>query len=222
MGYSLLWAAVKSGKPEAIHSLLGLRATDVWEEIPESKTVGASLPTGWYLVSFNRKELGDHILTKLSSLGEVAYCFVEDHVMFTRASGWKDGKFLWSVTPDCEKGKNHLEIKGDAPASWKGVHAKLVSKQDAEEEDVGHIYEAPAELANDLTGFRHDQDNPRNEGQAIPGIGEKDSFHSLSRREKLTAQDPSLEPFLCHSSLRTLRSSLCALGGKSFSSMPRP
>ncbi|HXC47763.1 MAG TPA: hypothetical protein VNU20_05695 [Candidatus Sulfotelmatobacter sp.] len=163
MGYSLSWAAIKNGRPEAIHSALGLRATGVWEEIPESKIVGASLPTGWYLVSFKRKELGDHILTKLSSMGEIVYCFVEDHVMFSRASGWKDGKFLWSVTHDCEKGRYHLEIMGHAPLSLKTIHAKLVSAQDAEggeEADVDHIYDAPAELAKDLTGFRHDQDMP--------------------------------------------------------------
>ena len=96
-------------------------------------------------------------------MAEVVYCFVEDHVMFGRASGWKDGKFLWSVTHDCEKGKYHLEIKGDAPLSLKGIHAKLVSKQDAaggEQADVDHIYDAPAELAKDLAGFRHDQDTP--------------------------------------------------------------
>ena len=96
-------------------------------------------------------------------MAEVVYCFVEDRVMFGRASGWKDGKFLWSVTHDCEKGKYHLEIKGDAPLSLKGIHAKLVSKQDAaggEQADVDHIYDAPAELAKDLTGFRHDQDKP--------------------------------------------------------------
>ncbi len=117
MGYSLSWAAIKNGKPEAIHSLLGLRPTEVWVRIHESKTVGANLPTGWYLVSFKRKELGADILTKLSSMAEVVYCFVEDHVMFSRASGWKDGKFLWSVTHDREKGIYHLEIKGDAPLS---------------------------------------------------------------------------------------------------------
>ena len=72
MGYSLSWAAIKNGKPEAIHSLLGLRPTEVWVRIHESKAVGAILPTGWYLVSFKRKELGADVLTKLSSMAEVS------------------------------------------------------------------------------------------------------------------------------------------------------
>ncbi|SRR6266481_2741589 len=182
MGYSLSWAAVKNGKPEAIHALLGLRATDVWENRPKSKTVGTNLPTGWYVVLFKRKEVGDRTLTELSSIAEVVYCFVEDHVMFSRASGWKDGEFLWSVTHDCEKGGYHLEIKGDAPLSLKSIHAKLISKQDAsggEKADVDYIYDTPAELAKDLTGFRHDQDTPGMSKKPFQVLEKKTFFSRL-------------------------------------------
>ena len=81
--------------------------------------------------------------------------------MFSQASGWKDGTFLWSVTHDCEKGRYHLEIKGDTPPSLKGIHATLGAAQDAaggKEADVDFVYDIPAELAKNLTGFRHDQD----------------------------------------------------------------
>jgi len=173
MGYSLSWVAVKGAKPETVNSLLGLRATDVWAEIPESSTVGASLPTGWYLISFRRKELGEHTLRRLSGMGEVVYCFVEDHVMFSQASGWKNGEFLWSVTHDCEKGIYHLDVKGAAPASLDKIHKKLISEQDAEDQaDADYIYDTPAELAKSLTGFRHDQD--------MPGMKEK-PFQVLKR-----------------------------------------
>jgi hypothetical protein len=150
MGYSLCWAAVKNGKPEAIHPLLGIRASDVSEEIAKSKIVGAVLLTDWYLVLLPKKELNDRILTKLCRLGEVVCCFVEDHVMFNKASGSKNGEFLRSVTHDCGKGLCHLEINGDAARSPKMIQAKLVD----------HIYEVPAELTKDLTGLRHDQDMP--------------------------------------------------------------
>ena len=159
MGWSLSWAAVKDGKAEAIHSLLSLRATNVWE----SGIAGSALPTGWYLVWFDRKELGDRILKKLSRLGEVFYCFVEDHLMFSGASGWKDGNRLFCVTHHCEKGMYHLDIVGDAPPSLKDIHAKLLIQQRAdggEKAEVDHIYDAPAELAKDLTRFRHDLDRP--------------------------------------------------------------
>lgn len=161
MGYSLSWAAVKTGNAEAVHSLLGLSTTDVWEEVAESKIVGASLPSGWYLVLFRRTELDDAVLRKLSMLGEVVSCFVEDHVMFSRASNWKDGECLWSVTHDCEKGRYHLEVKGIPPASLGEIKTRLVAEQDkegGEQADVDVIYDVPAELAKVITGFRHDQD----------------------------------------------------------------
>lgn len=179
MGWSLSWAAVKDGKAEAIHSLLSLRPTDVWEKIPESGTSGATLPTGWYLVWFDRRELDDRVLRKLSSLGEVVHCFVEDHVMFSRASGWKHGKFLRSVAHNCEKGRYHLEIQGGAPASLQSIHARLTSEQDAaggEEADVDYIYDGPAELAKDLTGFRHDQDMPGMKDKPFEVLEKKSLF----------------------------------------------
>jgi hypothetical protein len=161
MGYSLSWAAIKNAAPEAVHSLLRLSATHAWEEIPESEIVGASLPTGWYLVLFNQKEMDDNDLEKLSSLGDVVYCLVEDHVMFSRASGWKRGKLQWSVTHDCEEGRYHLEVEGTAPSSLQSIRAEVIAKQDVaggENANVDHVYDAPAQLAKSLTGFRHDED----------------------------------------------------------------
>jgi len=161
MGYSLSWAAVRGGRSEAILASLGLVATNIWEEIPESNIVGATLPSGWYLVLFNRKELEDGTLERLSNVGEVVYCFVEDHVMYSRASVWSNGKCLWSVTHDCEEGRYHLEINGTAPGILQEIKSRLVAQQDkagGEEADVDYIYDSPAELAKAITGFRHDQD----------------------------------------------------------------
>lgn len=161
MGYSLSWAAVRGGNAEAIHSILGVRSTNTWEEITESDVVGTTLSTGWYTVLFNIKEIDKAILERLSDLGEVVHCFVEDHVMFSCASGWRNGKFVWSVIHNCEKGRYHLEVAGTAPPAFEGIQRRLVAEQDAvggEKADVDWIYDAPAELAKELTGFRHDQD----------------------------------------------------------------
>jgi hypothetical protein len=53
----------------------------------------------------------------------------------------------------------HLEIKGVAPASLDGLRRKQVSQQDTEggeSADIDFIYDVPADLAKDQTGFRHD------------------------------------------------------------------
>src|SRR5271155_3038419 len=161
MGYSLSWAALKSGNLQTACAALVLRSTGKREEIAESKIVGVQLPTGWYVVVFNQSETEDRELARLSRTGEVASCFVEDHVMVSWASGWRERKKVWSVVHDCEKGRFHLDIKGEAPAELKGISERLITEQQAaggEKADVDHVYDAPAELAKVLTGYRHDQE----------------------------------------------------------------
>jgi hypothetical protein len=170
MGYSLSLVAIKNCNAEAVYSVLDLRPTGEWEEIPESKIVGAELPTGWHLILSNRKEMGDGVLKRLSGLGGVVYCFVEDHAMYCRASGWRKGETTWPVTHDSAKGRYHLEIKGAAPASLDGLRRKQVSRQDTEggkSADIDFIYDVPADLAKDQTGFRHDQEIPGMSGDAF-------------------------------------------------------
>jgi hypothetical protein len=115
------------------------------------------------VIQFDRSETEDRELARLSRSGEVVCCFVEDHVMVSWASGWRDGKKAWSVAHDCEKGLLHLDIKGEAPAELKGIAERLIAEQQAaggEKADVDHVYDVPAELAKVLTGYRHDQDMP--------------------------------------------------------------
>jgi hypothetical protein len=167
MGYSLSWAALKGGNLQKACEALGLRTSGKCEGILESKTVGVALPTGWYVVVFNRRELKDRVLAQLSRSGEVVCCFVEDHVMVSWASGWRAGSKVWSVVHDCEKGRFHLDIKGEVPSELTGIAEELITKQNAaggEETDVDFVYDVPGGGAKKLTGFRHDQD--------IPGVSE--------------------------------------------------
>jgi hypothetical protein len=127
-------------------------------------------------ILFNRTEIKDQTLEKLSRAGEVVSCFVEDHVMFSSASAWKNGRQLWRVAHDGgQDGVLHLETSGDLPAEFASIQKNLFAKQGketAESDDlkVHHVYEFPAEVAKELTGFRNDQD--------IPGIF-RDIFAAL-------------------------------------------
>ena len=47
MGFSMSWAAVRGGTPQAVHDALALRGTGTREEIAESDITGAMLPGGW-------------------------------------------------------------------------------------------------------------------------------------------------------------------------------
>jgi hypothetical protein len=164
MGYALSWAAVKGGSEGSVHKVMGLRAAGQSDEIGEADMVGVELDTGWYLVMFNKQTIDERTLGRLSLLGEVVHCFVEDHVMFSSASDWVAGSPRWSVTHDCEKGRFHLQVDGQAPPILASIQGRLTAEQNAaggEESDTDYMYDIPAELARELTGFRHDHDVAR-------------------------------------------------------------
>jgi hypothetical protein len=99
MGYSLSWLAVKGKPPQAVRDQLGFRLTGEREEIPEADLSGVQMPTGWYLIVSNRSEqvASEAAMRSLSSGSELVTCFVEEHVMASSATGWKDGRKIWSV-----------------------------------------------------------------------------------------------------------------------------
>jgi hypothetical protein len=171
MGWSLSWAAVKGGDVQTVCSLLGLRQTGQRERITKSKIAGTALPVGWYVVVFNRTEIKDSILEKLSQAGEVIGCFVEDHVMFSSAAGWKDGKQVWRAFHKGEEGDVlHLETSGQLPPEFEDIRKKVFAEQEQENaghKEVDYVFELPAELAKKLTGFRHDQGTS---GNAYEGL----------------------------------------------------
>jgi hypothetical protein len=173
MGYALSWAAIK-GDAERVHSVLGLRSTGKREEVPKSDIVGAELRGGWYLELYRACDAANRARKSSSRLGEVVYCSVEEHVMVSAASAWKDGKCLWSVVHNGQEGINDLQVEGPLPASLVSIRDRQRAKQNAEEkvaigtEDfaVDHMFDVPVDLALELTGFRHDRDVPGVEGNA--------------------------------------------------------
>jgi hypothetical protein len=189
MGFALHWAALKDGDLESICSVFKLRPTGRREKIPESDIVGVELPSGWCLVLFNRQTIKDELLQEFSSSGEVISCFLEDHVMFSAASGWRNQGPIWSVTHDCEKGRFHLETQGVVPAALESIQNNLISQQKqtgGEKADVDYIYDIPAKLAKDLTGFRHDED--------IPGMA-GEIFHVFESAKNADDKPSSWNPF---------------------------
>jgi hypothetical protein len=162
MGFSQSWLAVKGKPPVAVLDALGLRGTDRREELAESPIVGAELPGGWYLVVTNRsghRLMCEPILERLSAGCEVVTGDVEEHVMVSIATGWKEGRKVWSVVHDAQRGKEHLETEGELPAMFGGIRDELRSKQQAAgggDADVDYIFDVPVMLAKTLTGYQHD------------------------------------------------------------------
>jgi hypothetical protein len=162
MGWSLSWAALKGGDVQTVCSLLALCPTGTREGIAESKVGGTALPAGWYVVVFHRTEIKDRTLEKLSQSGEVIGCFIEEHVMFSSAALWKNGKQIWRVAHNGgDEGVEHLQTSGQLPAEFESIRKEQYAKQQEEtaaddELGVDHVFDIPLHLAKHLTGFGHD------------------------------------------------------------------
>jgi hypothetical protein len=156
MGVCLTWFAVKGKPPESVRSELGTKNTGQSVSFPNSRSriVAAMLPNDWYLVQrFNYECRDESLLKQLSTGCEVICLFVEEHVMFSRASGWKDGKQIWSIIHNSELGENHLETTGEKPSELIPIQEKVQSKRDAGDGDYFNI---PCAVAADLTGYCYD------------------------------------------------------------------
>ena len=162
MGYAQSWLAVKGKPPEAVLETLGLRGTGAREAIAGSPVVGAELPGGWYLVvadGSGHRLMRDPIVQRLSAGCEVITADVEEHVMVSVATGWKDGQRVWSVTHDAQRDMEHLQAEGELPAVFTSIRDRLRAEQQeagGRRADVDHIFDVPVELAQTLTGYRHD------------------------------------------------------------------
>ena len=135
MGYSLSWLAIKGKSPAVVREALGLRPTGQRESIPESALSAAELPGGWYLIVSDHTPhvAPDTTLQTLSASCELVTCFVEEHVMCSAAAGWKDGRKLWSVTHDAQRGHDHLATEGDLPPDYAAIRERLLAQQQTED-----------------------------------------------------------------------------------------
>jgi hypothetical protein len=92
----------------------------------------------------------------VSRVGETIYCSVEEHVMMTDASLWRNGKQVWRVTHDAEQGADHLSSEGELPPSFAPTRDKCFEEQ--KKGDADYIFEIPVVLAREFGGYRYDAD----------------------------------------------------------------
>ena len=163
MGFSISWLAIRNKPAEVILSELGLRRTGKREVVPEMPVCGADLPGGWFLIWANACDYVDRLpLQRLSSGAEIMTCIVEEHVMFSSASAWNDGRQIWSVSHNAQQGIGHLQVEGEPPPAFADIRERLMAEQrraEAEARDVDYIFDIPVEMARAMTGFRYDEDN---------------------------------------------------------------
>jgi hypothetical protein len=163
MGFSLSWIAIRGRPTSEIFRELALWPTGERAIEGEAPFVGAQSASGWYLIVANEAEhpmLRPEILEPLSVGCEVMTCTVEEHVMFSRASGWKNGKSLWAVTHRGEVGPAGIEEEGTLPSEYAAIRDRLVQEQQAEggaNADVDYLFDIPVALVQAFVGYKHDE-----------------------------------------------------------------
>jgi hypothetical protein len=164
MGFAISWLAVSGKDPQQVLHELQLSRTGETEEFPDSPVTGAHLPDGWFLVFANRFEsplVADGSLKQLSTGCTVISCQVEEHVMFSSAACYSNGKCNWHVAHDAQKNIYHLSASGDLPSQFNDIYASLKQQQDnsgGDKSGVDYIHDVPVSLAKAVTTFRHDYD----------------------------------------------------------------
>lgn len=160
MGFRVLLLAVSGKTPEAIHRDYGVRATEKYEEIPESPVTGAMLPTSAYLLYVNDEITpDDEVLAQLSRHASLLACYANETVMQSALTLWADGRKQWSVWHDAQHAADHLETSGNVPEELLPIRDRLLADQ-AEDGEVDHLFDIPIELFVALGGHRYDQDIP--------------------------------------------------------------
>ena len=164
MGYSTSWIAITLPQNEA-RSRFNVRPTGQRSEFAEFTLSDAVLPNGWYLIVANRCDwAAGQDLHQLSLGGELVTAFVEEHVMVSGASSWRDGKTIWEVEHNSEIAADHLAESGSLPDGYRDVADELLKRQEIAD-DCDYIFDIPVMAARMLTGYRHDEDGPWTEGE---------------------------------------------------------
>ena len=164
MGYSISWLACKGPAREDILSRLGLAATGAQAGFADEEFTGQTLPGGWYLLvtrGCDHPVIAPSSLATLSTDGEVVACSIEEHVMFSGAARWRDGKKIWDVRHQGDRRVTDLAADGELPAEFDEIRKLYAEKQAAEDLkdkfSVDWYFEIPLALAKGLVGFKHDE-----------------------------------------------------------------
>ena len=148
------------GKDELL-SREHLRDTGRIDEAQETPWSGAELPDGWFLLWSNRfDDLTADRLTRLSIGGRLVGCQVHEGVMECLAVGYLDGKEVWAVSHDSDRGPLDLAIRGTPPTGFDDIRARLLEQQrleDLGQAAVDYVFDIPVEVARSICGYRHDR-----------------------------------------------------------------
>lgn len=165
MGYSISWVAVNDKAPELWLQELGLSPTGAMADYGREPFVGRALPSGWFILLFNRcnhEFLDPSSLASLSSNCDLVASSAEEHVMVSTSEFWRNGKQIWRIEHDAQESIDHLNISGSLPDSYAAIQAQCTEEQElagGKNADTDHFFDIPLQTAKSIVGFKHDDDD---------------------------------------------------------------
>lgn len=185
MGFAITWCAVREDSAERFLEELGLAATGEFEELPESPISMAKLDTGWRVIWVNEYACSFLALSeveRLSKTRNILLCLVEEHVMASSSEMWLGGKCQWRLSHQGENGPKGIESEGKVPEFAARIREEMEKAQEADggdDAEVDHMFEIPLKVAQQLVGFKHDEDSPHvidNEFEVLSRPAKKAGF----------------------------------------------
>lgn len=162
------WLAVKGKLPEAIHSELHLTATRYsGDDKLKFKIVGASSDAGWYLIVARDREhrlISEPVVKSLSVRCEVLTCTMDEQNNFSAATGWQDGRRVWSISYNGEEGPADIVADGDLPISFSTIRQRYTAEAQAEDAGdalVDPMFEIAIEVVHSVIGYRPGDSSPQ-------------------------------------------------------------
>jgi len=194
MGWALQWTAVRGKPAPKVLAEFGVRPTGKKWDLPdrEHTLAWAELAGGWTLVAastsaslqatvdgrrvpcfIDERGGADRFMVSLSQGCEVVAVFVEEHVMYSQAEGWRDGVQTWRVHHDPDADPDHLEVEGAPPVDPTAIARKLADDFARREGRSHHRPEVPRRtgLVGWFLDFIEVPNPPRNaEGREDHGV----------------------------------------------------
>lgn len=160
MGFNICHVAAPCAASDLAQAL-GLAVRENTPDQPDGEWWAARLRSGgWSLLWSEDEEFGRRAEARIAELSrevEVVLCVVNETVMFSSAELWRDGALAWRVSHrgDGEDIRD-LTVTGTPPLEFEEIRARLFARQDADDGRTDYVFDIPVELAEGMSGFRHD------------------------------------------------------------------
>lgn len=158
MGFRVSWLGIHGLRHhDSALSTLKFRRAGEFDEVPDFEYSAVTIGE-WLIVFANRFDYANRTsCDSLSAVTEIVSCSVNETTGMSSARGFAKGKLIWSLLHDGEKG--HLTASGELPSIFCEIRARAAEK-DRTDQNVDWFFDVPVEVAEGLTGFRHDGFRP--------------------------------------------------------------